>query len=95
LCTCSNWHSIYCRDAKNSGHIRHAYFCTDQHKASGCASGGGRSWLPRGLCKFTPTAAAQSELAASDSEHLLLFNSSRGAPVSAEMIALNSTGVKM
>ena len=60
-CTCTtfaNGNSATGNCVDSNGFLRQRSFCTSEIYPNRCASAGGRSWLPSGLCAFTQTNAA-------------------------------------
>ena len=60
-CTCTtfaNDNSATGNCVDSNGFLRQRSFCTSEIYPNRCASAGGRSWIPSGLCAFTQTNAA-------------------------------------
>ena len=60
-CTCTtfaNGNSATGNCVDSNGFLRQRSFCTSEIYPNRCASAGGRSWIPSGLCAFTQTNAA-------------------------------------
>jgi len=60
-CTCTtfaNGNSATGNCVDSNGFLRQRSFCTSETFPNRCASAGGRSWIPSGLCAFTQTNAA-------------------------------------